>query len=587
MMKQQVEQLLHQAVETLKQQAIIPADLKTKIQLDRTRDPAHGDLASNAALVLAKSAGMSPRLMAEKIIELIPASNILSNISIAGPGFINFFLTATSAGSIIAEILNAGDRFGATDQGKNIKVHMEYVSANPTGPLHVGHGRGAAFGATVADILEFTGHQVHREYYVNDAGRQMHILAVCVWFRYLQAHGVSLTYPAQSYRGDYILEIANNLQQQVGDSLVRDVAEIFKHVSPDEGAQNGDKEKHIDDLIENAKRILQEDYRLVFQLAIDEILGDIKQDLAEFGVHYQRWFSEQSLMDRGLIKDAITRLTEKGFIYKKAGALWFKSTEFGDDKDRVVVRDNGQTTYFASDIAYSMDKLDRGHNLIINVLGADHHGYVPRLKAAMAALGANPDQLQVPLVQFAVLYREGKKIPMSTRAGEFVSLRQLREDVGNNAARFFYVMRKVEQHMDFDLDLAKSQSNDNPMYYIQYAHARICSIFRQLAEKGYNQSPAQGLALLQYLSTTHEQELIKKLAAFMETVSKAAEDLAPHNLVNFLRELANDFHSYYNADKIAIEDENIRAARVSLVAAVKQILATGLKLLGVSAPESM
>lgn len=586
-MKHQVEQLLLQSLEQLKKQGDIANNLSVKIQVDRTRDPAHGDLACNIALMMAKAAGMNPRQMAEKIINCLPASNSIEKVTIAGPGFINFFLTQASAGSIISSVLAAGSKFGSSDLGQNQRVHIEYVSANPTGPLHVGHGRGAAYGATVADILEFTGYLVHREYYVNDAGRQMHILAVSVWFRYLQAGGIPVKYPVQSYRGDYIRDIAQLLTTKVGDKLYKTEAEIFAGVCADEDEENGDKEKHIDELIANAKKLLKEDYQLVFQLAINEILGDIKQDLAEFGVHYQRWFSEQSLMDRGLIDDAIRRLTEKGYMYEKGGALWFKSTEFGDDKDRVVVRDNGQTTYFASDIAYSMDKLDRGNNLIINVLGADHHGYVPRLKAAMKALGANPDQLHVPLVQFAVLYRNGEKVSMSTRAGEFVTLRQLREDVGNDAARFFYVMRKVEQHMDFDLDLAKSQSNDNPMYYIQYAHARICSIFRQLTEKGFDDNPAQGVEKIEYLTTSHEQELIKKISAFEDIVDKASKELAPHHIVHYLRELANDFHSYYNADKVVVEDTNIRQARVSLVAAVKQILANGLTLLGVTAPEKM
>ncbi|HFB66832.1 MAG TPA: arginine--tRNA ligase [Aeromonadales bacterium] len=586
-MKHQVEQLLLQSLEQLKKQGDIAHDLSPEIQVDRTRDAAHGDLACNIALMMAKSVGMNPRQMAEKIINCLPVSDNIEKVVIAGPGFINFFLTQASAGSIIKTVLEAGVQFGASSRGKNQRVHIEYVSANPTGPLHVGHGRGAAYGATVADILEFTGYKVHREYYVNDAGRQMHILAVSVWFRYLQAGGIPVKYPSQSYRGDYIRDIAQLLSTKVGDKLYKTEAEIFAGVCKDEDEENGDKEKHIDDLIANAKKLLKEDYQLVFQLAIDEILGDIKQDLAEFGVNYQRWFSEQSLMDRGLIDDAIRRLTEKGYMYEKGGALWFKSTEFGDDKDRVVVRENGQTTYFASDIAYSMDKLDRGHHLIINVLGADHHGYVPRLKAAMEALGANPDQLHVPLVQFAVLYRHGEKISMSTRAGEFVTLRQLREDVGNDAARFFYVMRKVEQHMDFDLDLAKSQSNDNPMYYIQYAHARICSIFRQLSEKGLDDNSAQGVDKIEYLTTRHEKELIKKISAFVETVNKASEELAPHHIVHYLRELANDFHSYYNADKVVIEDESIRQARVSLVAAVRQVLANGLTLLGVTAPEQM
>jgi arginyl-tRNA synthetase len=588
-MKQQIEKLLQQAVEQLKQDNILPADCMPKIQVDRTRDPSHGDLATNAALVMSKMAGLNPREIAQKLIDAIPADDNIEKMAIAGPGFINFTISKSSAGAIVEQILSAADDFAKSDLGKDKKVHIEYVSANPTGPLHVGHGRGAAYGATIADILEFTGHQVHREYYVNDAGRQMHILAVSVWFRYLQAHDVAVNYPIQSYRGDYIRDIAKLLQQKVGDSLVRTVEDIYANVCADEveGTEGGDKEKHIDDLASNAKTLLKDDYEVVFRMTIDEILGDIKQDLSDFGVHYQRWFSEQSLMDEGQIEAAVARLWEKDLLYKKGGATWFKSTQFGDDKDRVVIRENGQGTYFASDIAYSMNKLDRGNNMIINVLGADHHGYVPRLKAAMQALGADPSQLHVPLVQFAVLYRGNEKVQMSTRSGDFVTLRQLREEVGDSAARFFYVMRKVEQHMDFDLDLAKSQSNENPMYYIQYAHARICAVYRQLAEKKFADNPDQGLAHLELLSNQHEQDLLKKLAGFNEVVNKAATDLAPHHIVHYLRDLAQEFHSFYNAHKVVIEDESIRAARVSLLAAVKQVLKTGLNLLGVSAPEKM
>ncbi len=586
-MKQQLEKYLQQAVETLKSSKILAEDLSPNIQVDRTRDPSHGDLATNAALVLAKKAGVNPREMAQQLIDALPDDENIVKIEIAGPGFINFTISKSSVGAIVGEILKQGEDFARSDLGKGKKVHIEYVSANPTGPLHVGHGRGAAYGATIADILEFTGHQVHREYYVNDAGRQMHILAVSVWFRYLQAQGIAVKYPKQSYRGDYIIAIAKLLENQVADRLVRSIEEIYSDVSADEGEPGGDKDKHIDDLAKQAKKLLKQEYQTVFKLTIDEILDDIKQDLSQFGVNYQRWFSEQSLIDEGQIEDAVSRLWEKDLLYKKEGATWFKSTLFGDDKDRVVIRENGQGTYFASDIAYSMNKLDRGHNMIINVLGADHHGYVPRLKAAMQALGADPTQLHVPLVQFAVLYRGGEKIPMSTRSGQFVTLRQLREDVGDNAARFFYVMRKVEQHMDFDLDLAKSQSNENPMYYIQYAHARICAVFRQLIEKEYADDNEQGLNYLEKLNSQNEQDLLKKIAGFSDVINKAATDLAPHQIVHYCRELAQEFHSFYNAHKVVIDDAELRAARVSLIAAVKQVLKTGLNLLGVSAPEKM
>lgn len=588
-MKQIVSDLIALAVRDLQQQEIIAKDAAIKIQVDRTRDPSHGDLATNIALMIARGAGLNPRDMAQKIITALPSSDAIEKVEIAGPGFINFFLTQDSASAIVSEVLQSGSDYGSSNLGHNKKIHIEYVSANPTGPLHVGHGRGAAYGATVADILAFTGHEVHREYYVNDAGRQMHILAVSVWLRYLQQQGETLVFPVQSYKGEYIKKIASALAEKHQNNFVVPAAEVFDNVAEDETADQsrGDKEAHIDDLIINAKKLLHDKYEIIFNYAISDILSGIKDDLEKFGVCYQNWFSEQSLKDRGLIDDAIQRLTDKGYMYEQDGAIWFKSTKFGDDKDRVVVRENGETTYFASDIAYHMEKLDRGFNHVINVLGADHHGYVPRVKAAMAALGANPDQLQVPLVQFAILYRHGERVPMSTRSGQFVTLKELMDEVGSNAARFFYVMRKCEQHMDFDLDLAKTQSNENPMYYIQYAHARICSVFRQLEEQQLSKDPEQGLEKLSLLQEPHEQELMKKLNSFKEVIEKTATELAPHLLVHYLRELATDFHSYYNAHKIVIEETDSRAARVSLVAAVRQVLANGLGLLGVEAPEKM
>jgi arginyl-tRNA synthetase len=587
-MKEQLIEILETVVKTLKSEQILADDFSPRFTVERTRDPAHGDLATNLALVSSKAAGMNPRQMAETVIKHIPDTNIIQNINIAGPGFINFFLSEESATAIIGDALSKGADFGQTDIGQHQKVIVEFVSANPTGPLHVGHGRGAAYGASLSNLLQAAGWNVHREYYVNDAGRQMHILAVSIWLRYLEIKGLELAFPSNGYKGDYVIDLANDLAKKEGDTYLVNIDDLIEDLPADGDVEGGDKELHIDALIERARRLLGEsNYQAVFRFGMTAIRDEIKQDLAEFGVEFDNWYSEQGLLDSGAIKDSIERLTEKGYMYEQNGALWFKSTEFGDDKDRVVVRDNGQTTYFASDIAYHMDKLDRGFEKIINIFGADHHGYVARVKASMQALGANPDQLHVPLVQFAILYRGGEKVQMSTRSGSFVTLRQLREEVGNDACRFFYVMRKAEQHMDFDLDLAKSQSNENPMYYIQYAHARIASLFRRLAEADYSWDKELGLTALSQLETNHEQALIKRLSAYPDLIKTAARNLEPHTIAHYLRDLAHDFHSYYNAEKLISENDELRNARFCLASAIQQTLKNGLAILGVSAPDEM
>ncbi|MGB5398560.1 MAG: arginine--tRNA ligase, partial [Gammaproteobacteria bacterium] len=488
---------------------------------------------------------------------------------------------------VVRTILQQAERYGRSSAGKHEKVQLEFVSANPTGPLHVGHGRGAAYGATVASLMRAVGFDVDCEYYVNDAGRQMNILAVSVWLRYLQEHGEAIAFPSNGYKSEnYIYDIARNLKQQHGDALVHDSKTVMDGIPPDEPA-GGDKEEHIDALIERARALLASDYGTVFDAGLNSILDDIREDLAEFGVHYQTWYSEQSLADRGLIEKSIKQLRDNGFVYENEGALWFRSTDFGDEKDRVVLRDNGQATYFASDIAYHLDKFERGYDRVMNIWGADHHGYVTRVKAAMHALGKDDSKLDILLVQFAILYRGGERVQMSTRSGSFVTLRELREEVGNDAARFFYVMRKCEQHMDFDLDLAKSQSNDNPVYYIQYAHARVCSVLRQCAEKNIAHDIDNGSAHLGLLTESHETELMTKLAAYPETLEKSAINAEPHTLAHYLRELANAFHSYYNAHGFIVDDANLRDARLNLVLATRQVIHNGLGLLGVSAPESM
>jgi len=566
-------------------------ETKPALQITRTKDAAHGDFTCNVAMMLAKQAGKPPREIAQTIIDAISTASAenkaILKIEIAGPGFINFFLAQENTLNIIKDVFAEGDNFGQSNAADHEKVQIEFVSANPTGPLHVGHGRGAAYGATLASLMRAVGFDVDCEYYVNDAGRQMNILTTSVWLRYLELNDIKFTFPVNGYKGDYIYDIANSIKSQYDGRFVFSAEEIFQEIHADE-TDGGDKEKHIDDLITRAKHLLGTDnYQIIFKVGLDSILDDIRLDLEEFGVHYDHWYSEQTLADRGLIDKAVEQLQLDGHIEERNGALWFLSTRFGDEKDRVVIRDNGQATYFASDIAYHMDKFARGYQRVINIWGADHHGYVTRVKAAIGALGQPQDKLDILLVQFANLYRNGERVQMSTRSGSFVTLRELREEVGNDAARFFYVMRKCEQHMDFDLDLAKSQSNDNPVYYIQYAHARICSVLTQLSEKKLEHDIDNGFKHLNQLTEKHETDIISKMDAYSDIIHKAAFNAEPHLLVHYLRELATLLHSYYNAHQFILDDENLRDARLNLIMATKQILHNGLKLLGVSAPEKM
>lgn len=590
-MKQQIAQLLTQAVQTLKDQEVIPQDAEPRVHVENTRDKSHGDFATNLAMMLTKLAGMPPRALADKIVPLVESSDLVTKVEIAGPGFINFFVNESAKFDVVKTVLEQKESYGRVNVGQGRSVLVEFVSANPTGPLHVGHGRGAAYGASVSNLLEAAGFEVSREYYVNDAGRQMDILATSVWLRYLQACGEVLTFPSNGYKGDYILDIAGQVKVRFQETLKKPAFEVFAGVHPDEGQTEngieGDKEVHIDDLIVKAKNLLDNHYHEVFQIAIDSILADIKEDLAGFNVNFDNWFSEKSLMDTGVIDAALEKLQAAGKIYEKGGALWFRSTDYGDEKDRVVVRENGLKTYFASDIAYHFNKLERGFDLLIDVWGSDHHGYIPRVRAAMEAMETDPSALEVLLVQFAILYRGGEKLAMSTRSGEFVTLRELREEVGTDAARFFYVQRKSEQHMDFDLDLAKSQSNDNPVYYIQYAHARICGVLAQSQEKGYSLDLEAGLENLELLGSEHETALATELAKFPEIIARASVVYEPHQIAYYLKDVAHALHSYYNASQFIVEDEALRQARLTLVCAVQQVLQNGLKLLDVSAPESM
>ncbi|KTD23767.1 arginyl tRNA synthetase [Legionella lansingensis] len=586
-MKQTVDQLLAQALETLKQAQVVPQDLAVDIKVERAKDSNHGDFATNLAMTLAKPCGQPPRKLAELILQSLPPHPEVDRVEIAGPGFINFFMHHEARSQVIADILKKGEQFGCNTLGRGQKVILEFVSANPTGPLHVGHGRGAAFGATLANLLAVAGFDVSREYYVNDAGRQMNILAASVWLRYLILTGEDIIFPANGYRGDYVMAIAQEILDHHGNHFVRAWSVITEGLPADEPA-GGDKEVYIDALIVRAKALLgEEGFKLFHKHALDSVLADIKEDLSEFGVEFDCWFSEQSLLDGGAIGKGIKALKDGGHTYEKEGALWFRATDFADEKDRVLVRANGHTTYFASDVAYHWNKYNRGFDRVIDIFGADHHGYVTRVKAAVKALGHDESAVDVLLVQFAILYRGGERVQMSTRSGSFVTLRELREEVGNDAARFFYVMRKPEQHMDFDLDLAKSESSDNPVYYVQYAHARISSVLRQLKERHLSWDEALGLANVELLKEQQESILISLLSRYPEVIEVSAKACEPHQLAYYLRELANGLHSYYNAIQLLCEQDTLRSARLCLLAAVRQVLRNGLQILGVSAPESM
>ena len=561
---------------------VAPAATGAAITLERPKQSQHGDFSCNVAMQLAKTLREKPRDIAQQLLANLPASPLLQKAEIAGAGFINLFLTQTYKQSIVNQILTAGSRFGECNAGAKRKVQVEFVSANPTGPLHVGHGRGAAYGACLANVLAATGHEVTREFYINDAGRQMDILAASVWLRYLEARGVAVTFPADGYRGDYVRHIARALDAAHGEQYHR----VFPTTAP---ATGEDADAALDALIARAKVTLGDDWRRLHQFALEAMLADQRDDLARFGVNYERWFSEQSLHDSGEVSRAMETLQRNGHLYEEDGARWFRSTTFGDEKDRVVCRENGQYTYFASDIAYHLNKLERGYDQLIDVWGADHHGYIARVKGALTALGADPHRLTVTLVQFAVLYRGAEKIAMGKRSGDFVTLRELRDEVGADASRFFYVLRKSDQHLDFDLDLAKSRTNENPVYYIQYAHARVCSVYEASGNNGADVAVVAAIATADPSPLVSEAEsaLLQKLAEYPEIVASAARELSPHLIAFYLKQLAALFHSYYNSTRFLVDDTTTRNARLALAGAVRQVLANGLALLGVSAPEKM
>jgi arginyl-tRNA synthetase len=557
--------------------------------LERPRQSAHGDFASPIALQLAKGLRRPPREVATQLIEALPSSTLVERVELAGPGFINIFLTAQARQEVVHEILRRGSLFGSSQKGAGRRVQVEFVSSNPTGPLHVGHGRGAAYGASVANLLGKAGYQVHREYYVNDAGRQMDILTVSTWLRALQQSGKlkSLPFPGNGYQGDYVETMAREAAQRFSDLVICEEPLLSALGLP----QTNDliafpteqEELHMDALIAAAKELLGPTYRALHRFVLTEQLADCRQDLEEFGVVFDEWFSEQSLFDSGAVALVVSRLEEAGYLYTEKGARWFRSSAFGDEKDRVVQRENGLYTYFASDIAYHVDKFERGYDLIVDIWGADHHGYIPRVRAALKALGYDDSRLSVPLVQFVSLFRQGEKAQMSTRKGQFITLRELRTEVGRDAARLFYILRKSDQHLDFDLDLATSQSQDNPVYYIQYAHARIQRVLER-----WGGDPAQlENSALHPLIHEEETRILQILYAYPALLEQAAGDFAPHLVAFYLRDLSAEFHAYYNRVPF-LEGESIQVqARMALLSAIGTVLRDGLSLLGVSAPDRM
>ena len=530
----------------------INVDQVPEIKIEVPREEEHGDYATNIAMVLAGQAKMAPRKIAEVIAEELEL-DIIEKIVVAGPGFINFYLNNNYLYQVIENIAKNKEDYGSADLGQGQKIQIEFVSANPTGPLHVGHSRGAVVGDVLANILTTAGFEVQREYYINDAGNQLEILGNSVAVRYQQLLGEDVDLPEDSYQGDYIKEIAQEIIDQDGEQHLEDI-------------KNGNI-----------------DYFREF--AYQQMLENIRTDLDQFGIEFDNWFSERTLHPDA-IEEVVAELREKGFIYEKDDALWFKATEFGDDKDRVVVKSDGSYTYFAPDIAYHKDKYERGFDQAINILGADHHGYLARMQAVVEALGYGEDWLKIILVQLVNLLRDGESVTMSKRAGDFVTLRDVVEEVGVDAARYFYVMRDTDSHLDFDLALAKEESSDNPVYYIQYAHARICSIEDQLEQEGY-QIPELDNVDLSKLTADIELELIKKLAQYPAEIAKSAESKAPHHIARYAYELASLFHKFYNKCHVLVEDEELLKARTALVEATKQVILNVLAVLGVSAPESM
>ena len=581
-MKQHLHELVENALRAMREDGELALGELPGIVVERARDPRHGDFATPVALGLAKALGRRPRDIAERLAARLSDTAQFERVEVAGPGFVNFHLSAAALQGVVSQVSAEGEAFGRSERGGGRRIQVEFVSSNPTGPLHVGHGRNAAFGAVLANLLDAVGFDVQREYYVNDIGRQMDTLALTVWLHYLERGGERVALPARGYQGGYLREIAAALEAEHGDAFA-----LRGTAAAPPGDGSGDEERHLSDLIEWSRAALGEErHRVLFEHVRDAMVEEMRQDLEEFGIVFDRWYSEGEMKASGAVERAIDVLERRGHVYEAEGARWFRATDFGDEKDRVVVRENGESTYFASDIAYHREKFERGFEHVIDVWGADHHGYMPRVKGALSALGCDPGSFEVTVLQFVNLFRGGQRVQMSTRAGEFVTLRELREETGRDAARFFYVMRKGDQHLDFDLDLARSRTSENPVYYIQYAHARICSVLRQARARGHA-LPGEAPPHLDRLSEDGELALMRCLSRYPEIVESAAAAREPHRVAFYLRELATEFHTYYNAHVVLGDDPDLRSARLALSGAVRQVLANGLSLLGVGAPESM
>ncbi len=590
-MKTDLQHLLQGALKSL-EGSLLPQPVDpTWITVDRTRDAQHGDFASNIAMRLAKSVGRNPRELALAIIAALPANELVVKAEVAGAGFINFFLVTDLFAKELLRVHRAGDQYGRFNPTVRRKVLLEFVSANPTGPMHVGHGRQAAFGDALGRLLAAAGDDVTREYYINDAGRQTEILAVSVWLRYLEVCGETLVFPQNGYRGDYLLPVAKEFHARFGTSWRHPAATVFANLPPD--APLGDKDQYIDALISRGRELLGADqWQIVLQQSISAMLDEIRDDLEGYGVHFDHWTSEREFNASGAIDRALERLRKNDLLYTKDGAQWFRATHFGDDEDRVVVRDNGVTTYFASDIAYHLEKRERGFDTLINIFGADHHGYITRLRGGLQAFGHPGECLEVLLIQLVALFRNGEKLSMGKREANFVTLRQLRAEVGNDACRIFYLMRSNDQSLDFDLELAKSKSNENPVFYIQYAHARVASVMKELTARSlaYDSKVAADIVATQgaqLLAGAHAEAMLSCLSRYPEVIRQAAAQRAPHALVHYLKELATTLHAFYNAERILVPEDDLRQARVYALLAVQQALRNGLGILGASAPETM
>ena len=561
-MKPQIAELLSAAVASLRAQGTLPADLEPRIQIDNTRDKAHGDLATNLAMMLAKPAGKNPRELAQLLVDALPANTLVEKVEIAGPGFINFYLSDASTASLVKAVLEQKEAYGRNNDGAGRKVQVEFVSANPTGPLHIGHGRGAAVGDCICRLLDASGWDVTREFYYNDAGAQINNLALSVQARCKGLTPDDASWPEDGYRGDYIVELANSYM-------------------------NGDTVESADQSFTGAKDA--DDLEAIRHFAVAYLRREQDLDLKAFAVDFDVYFLESSLYSEGKVEAAVKTLIDNGYTYEDGGALWLRTTDFGDDKDRVMRKKDGGYTYFVPDVAYHLDKWQRGFERVVNEQGADHHSTITRVRAGLQALNAGipkgwPDYV---LHQMVTVMRGGEEVKISKRAGSYVTLRDLIDEVGRDATRYFLAARKADSQLTFDIDLARSQSSDNPVYYIQYAHARVCSIFRKLAEAGQSWTLAEGLAALPKLELESEKDLIVKLGRFPEIVKVAANNHEPHSVANYLRDLAGDFHTYYNSEKTLVDDADVRNARLALAEAVRQVISNGLGLLGVSAPQEM